>query len=126
MHFFTDPRIPILGGLLAVIGHCYPVYIRFKGGKGVATALGVYSALAFKPLLCVLIVFILVILLTRKVSLGSLLGALSYPICAWILEKDLDLFFLGVALFLLIALRHRSNIQRLLSGTERKIGAKTS
>ncbi len=125
LRLFSDPRIAILGGFLAVLGHCYPIYIRFKGGKGVATAVGVYSALALKPLLCILSVFALAILLTRKVSLGSLLAALSYPLFAWILEKDLNLVLLGLIIFMLITFRHRSNIHRLISGTEKIMGEKT-
>jgi glycerol-3-phosphate acyltransferase PlsY len=126
LRFFNDPRIALLGGLLAVVGHCYPIYLRFKGGKGVATAVGVYAVLALKPLLCVLAVFAVTILVTRKVSLGSLLAAAGFPFFAWFLGKNPQLVILGAVTFVLIAIRHRSNIHRLFSGTERKLGKGTS
>jgi glycerol-3-phosphate acyltransferase PlsY len=125
LRIFEDPRIALLGGLLTVLGHCYPIYIRFKGGKGVATAVGVYSVLAYKPLLGALAIFVLVIIFTRKISLGSLSAALTYPLLAWILERDLNLVLLGLFMFMLITFRHRGNIQRLISGTEKKLGGKT-
>jgi len=125
LRVFSDPRVAILGGVLAILGHCYPVYLRFKGGKGVATAVGVYGVLSLGPLLCILGVFVLIILATRKISLGSILAAFSYPFFVWFLEKDLNLVFLGLVIFLLITFRHRSNIKRLISGTEKKLGAKT-
>lgn len=124
MRLFPDPRIALLGGFLAVLGHCYPVYLHFRGGKGVATAVGIYAVLAPRSLLCILAVFILVILVTRRVSLGSMLAAFSFPVFTWLLDRDPQLVLLGAIVFALIVFRHRSNIQRLISGTERKIGEK--
>lgn len=122
LEFFDDSRLAVLCGFLAVLGHCFPVFIKFKGGKGVATSLGVYAVLAFKPLLVALLVFVAVIALTRFVSLGSLLASLSFPVSALFFRDDNQIILLGLAVFLLIFLRHWTNVQRLFRGTERKLG----
>lgn len=123
---FDDHRIVVLCGLLTVIGHCYPVFIKFKGGKGVATAVGVYAAVAAIPLLVVLALFLIVVLITRYVSLSSLLAAMSFPAAALLFRENRYIIILGVALFILIAFRHRSNILRLIQGNEHKIGERSS
>jgi len=125
LKFFPDKKFALICAFLAIIGHCYPIYIKFKGGKGVATSVGVYAALAIKPLLITLPVFLLVIFITRYVSLGSLLAALSFPFFAYLLEGDIVIFYWSVAIFFLIAFQHRSNIIRLLKGNERKLGEKS-
>ncbi len=122
MQLFPDKNFALLCGFLAVFGHCYPVYIKFKGGKGVATAVGVFSALAVKSLLIAIAIFFLVILLTRYVSLGSILAMLSLPFAIFIIQGDTEKTLLGFAVFLLIAFRHAGNIQRLIKGNERKLG----
>ena len=124
LKLFPDPRIGIIAGFLAVLGHCFPVYIKFKGGKGVATTIGVYSILAFKPLLCIIVVFIIVIALSRQVSLGSLLASFSFPLFAFAFKENTAILYLGICIFILIAYRHRENIERLLSGKERRLGEK--
>ena len=124
MRLFPEPWVAYAAGLLAVIGHCFPVYIRFKGGKGVATSLGVYGVLAPGPLAAIVVVFFLVIALTRTVSLGSLAAAFSFPWLAWILGEEHEAIVLGFVVFLLIALRHRRNIGRLINRSERKLGEK--
>jgi len=122
---FEDPRLVMLCGLLTVIGHCYPVFIKFKGGKGVATTVGVYAAVAVMPLLIILILFLIVVLITRYVSLSSLLAAMCYPPAAFLFRESRSVIILGLALFALIAFQHRSNIHRLIEGNEHKIGDKT-
>ena len=122
---FPDKKIVLTCAFLVVIGHCYPIYIKFKGGKGVATTVGVYAALAIKPLLITLSVFLLVVVITRYVSLGSLLSALSFIFFVYLLENDIMIVYLSVAIFFLIAFQHRSNIIRLLKGNERKLGGKS-
>jgi glycerol-3-phosphate acyltransferase PlsY len=121
---FSDHRIAIISGFFAVLGHCFPVYIRFKGGKGAATTVGVYSILAPIPLLCVMAVFIIVIALTRFVSLGSLLAAFSFPLFAFAFKINTAIVYLGICIFIMIIYRHRENIERLLGGTERRLGDK--
>lgn len=123
---FEDNRIVMLCGLMTVIGHCYPVFIKFKGGKGVATTVGVYAAVSVVPLLVVLALFLIVVLITRYVSLSSLLAAMSFPAAALLFREDRYIIILGTALFILIAFRHRSNIQRLIQGNENKIGERSS
>ncbi|MGB2907123.1 MAG: glycerol-3-phosphate 1-O-acyltransferase PlsY [Candidatus Aminicenantaceae bacterium] len=126
LRWFPDSWVAYAAGVLAVIGHCYPVYIRFKGGKGVATAVGVYAVLAPLPLLCSIAVFVLVVALTRFMSLGSLAAFFSLPFFIWIFLGDIEIVALGTATFVLIALRHRANIARLLRGSEKRLGEKTA
>jgi len=79
LRLFPEPWVAYAAGLLAVLGHCFPVYIRFRGGKGVATSVGAFAVLAHLPLLCAIAVWIIVVALTRFVSLGSLAAFLSLP-----------------------------------------------
>jgi acyl phosphate:glycerol-3-phosphate acyltransferase len=105
----------------------YPVWLKFKGGKGVATALGVYLALAPKAILVAMIVFFLVFAITRYVSLGSILSALSFPVAFWYLQRGQatpQVLILITAICALIIWKHADNIRRLASGTENKFGAK--
>lgn len=124
LKLFDDPRLAILCGFLAVLGHCFPVFIKFKGGKGVATSVGVYAVLAIKPLLVALVIFVAAIALTRFVSLGSLLATLSFPVSAFLFHYDSGTMLLCLAVFLIILFRHWGNVLRLFRGTERKLGEK--
>ena len=126
LELFADQRLALLCGLLVVLGHCFPIFIRFKGGKGVATAVGVYAALAPIPLGCALGIFLAVVFLTRYVSLGSLLAMLSYPLFVLIFTRDREIVFLSCVLLCLISIRHMGNIKRLVAGNERKFGEKTA
>lgn len=124
LKLFPDKRFALLCGFLAVLGHCFPVYIRFKGGKGVATSVGVYLALAFKPLFIGIAIFLIVIALTRYVSLGSILAMLSLPLSTYFIQGNLEVAVLGIAIFILIVIKHGANIHRLVGGNERKLGEK--
>ena len=124
LEFFEDLRFALVCGFLAVVGHCFPVYIKFKGGKGLATTLGAYAVLGFKPLLLSLGVFLLAVGITRYVSLGSLLAVLSYPFFILLFKGNLEIVCLSVVLFLLIVFMHKGNIARLIKGEERKLGEK--
>lgn len=113
-----------LGGLFAVLGHNWPVYFGFKGGKGVATSFAV--ALMFSPAaagIC-LLCFIVIVALTRYVSLGSIISGVAFPIAAILLKEPALLVGTGAVLGLLIVLRHVSNIRRLLAGQEKKLNFK--
>ena len=113
--------IAALAALLAVIGHMFPVWLRFKGGKGVATGFGVFLVLAPWAALAALIVFALLFALTRFVSLSSIVGSASFPVFAWFLvQGERPAFFVAVqvAVALMIILKHHQNIRRLLKGTE--------
>jgi glycerol-3-phosphate acyltransferase PlsY len=124
LKFFEDSRWALVFGFCAVVGHCYPIFLRFKGGKGVATTAGVYAAVGFVPLLLMMVVFVLVTAITRYISLGSLLGVLSFPLFSYFFQREIPILFLSVALFILITFRHKGNIQRLIQGNERKFGEK--
>jgi acyl phosphate:glycerol-3-phosphate acyltransferase len=125
------PAIPprdteAVAALFAVIGHMFPVWLRFRGGKGVATGFGVFVVAAPWAALAAIGTFFLVLAITRYVAMGSMLGAASFPVYAWFLAGgDKPTFFVAVqvAVAALIVAKHHSNIHRLLSGTEYKFGA---
>lgn len=114
-------------GVMAIIGHLYPIFAQFKGGKGVATALGVIAAVnPWATLVCVA-AFILIVLATKYVSLGSLLAGVLFPIQLAVGlwgESPRAYILFGFGVFLLLVITHRENIVRLASGTENKFGAK--
>lgn len=122
--FFADRRLAVWSLLAAVVGHCYPVYLGFRGGKGVATTVGGFLYLAPLPLLASLGITLLVLLSFRYVSLATLSGLLALPVLVLSLSGDKFLFWVGWLFFLLVLLRHKDNVKRLLTGTERKFGEK--
>ncbi|MGE5321340.1 MAG: glycerol-3-phosphate 1-O-acyltransferase PlsY [Actinomycetota bacterium] len=117
-----------IAALAAVLGHLFPVWLKFKGGKGVATALGVFLVLFPQAVLVSLGIFIITVLVTRYVSLGSILAAIAFPVAAYFLgSPDWQTLLPACAIALLIVLKHHANIARLLSGTEHRFGsAKTA
>jgi acyl phosphate:glycerol-3-phosphate acyltransferase len=117
---YFGPDMAVVAGLGTVLGHCFPVWLRFRGGKGVATAAGVVLALA--PLVAglVVLVFVAVVGISRYVSLASLLAALSAPALAW-WQGQVQLSQLFLVLALLIIAKHGGNIRRLLAGQEAKV-----
>jgi len=119
-----DKRFAFLCGFLAILGHCFPVFIKFRGGKGVATALGAYLALAPIPALASVGVFLIVVSLTKYVSLGSMLAMAFFPLIVFLMSADLPVVIMGLAVLALIVLKHRGNLQRLIRGDERKLGEK--
>ena len=119
---FRDAGFSALCASAAVLGHCYPVYIGFKGGKGVATAAGAMFALAWLPALLCLGVFVAAVAATRFVSLGSILAAVLFPGFAALLGAPQPLVLLSLPLVLIILIRHAGNLGRLVRGTERKFG----
>ena len=115
-----------LVGTAAFLGHLYPVFLRFQGGKGVATALGVFLGLAPWATLVLVAIFVLVLLATRVVSLSSMLAAAFAPIVFWFFFHSPILTGTSLFIAVMIILRHRGNIQRLLLGTEPRLGASSS
>ncbi|MCX7990872.1 MAG: glycerol-3-phosphate 1-O-acyltransferase PlsY [Proteobacteria bacterium] len=107
--------------LTAFLGHLFPIYLRFRGGKGVATALGIYMILFPLQVIYALIIFFLVVLKTRYVSLGSILSALSMPLFVSFSAKDTYQITLSVIISALVIYKHKDNIHRLLEGRENKI-----
>lgn len=105
--------------LAVILGHAFPVFLRFQGGKAVASFVGAYLNLTPLPLLAVLLVFVVVVARTRYISLGSVLGAGTFPFAVWLILHPPYYVTLGAALGgALILYRHRSNIERLRAGTE--------
>jgi len=110
-----------LSAVFAVVGHMFPIWLKFRGGKGVATSVGVFVALAPKTLLLVLALFVAVVAAFRYVSLGSIVAAVAFPLIAYALrDYHSSLPVLGAisAIAVLVIVKHRDNIRRLLAGTE--------
>ncbi len=113
----------VVAGIGAVLGHNYTCWLNFKGGKGIATTAGVYLALAPWALLVALVVFILAILLTKYVSVGSIAGAIALPVTVWVMTpQNIFLGIVTTALGALAIYKHKANIQRLIAGTENRLG----
>lgn len=115
-----------LVGIAVFLGHLYPIFLRFRGGKGVATALGVFLTLAPGATLALIGIFALTVAVSRVVSLGSLSAALAAPIVFWLFDLPPMVVAMGGFIGLMITWRHRSNVQRLLAGTEPKFGSASS
>jgi glycerol-3-phosphate acyltransferase PlsY len=116
-----------LASFFAIVGHMFPVWLRLKGGKGVATSVGAFLGIAPAAVLVCLVVFAIIIGVTRYVSLGSILGAAVFPIAAWWLKpetRDAAVMVFIVASSLLIIIRHKDNIGRLLAGNENRFGGR--
>lgn len=109
-------------GLAAFLGHLFPVFLRFKGGKGVATALGVYLGLDPFAVLIAIIIFVLTIIKWGFVSLGSLVGVAAMPLLLYFLSAPVQYIYLVLIIGALIFIKHKDNIRRLVTGTENKIG----
>ena len=122
LRFSGDRRLALAAALAVALGHCFPVFIKFRGGKAVSTAMGAYAVLSPPLFAAALGIFAAVIISTRLVSLGSLLGTLSVPILALFWQGDKDLAIAAAAVFVLVAGRHAGNIRRLVSGRERRLG----
>jgi acyl phosphate:glycerol-3-phosphate acyltransferase len=119
-------NVEALAALFAVLGHMFPVWLRFRGGKGVATGFGVFLVAAPLAALASITLFAIVFTLTRYVSLGSILGAASFPVFAWFtVHGQRPAFFIAVQAIvaLLIIVKHHPNIRRLLAGNEHRFGA---
>jgi glycerol-3-phosphate acyltransferase PlsY len=111
----------------AVLGHLFPVWLKFRGGKGVATSLGAFVLLTPKSILCMVILFLTIAVAFRYVSLGSVAVAAAFPLLAWALHEYADSrqLILIALVSAFVIWRHRQNIGRLATGTESKFGAKS-
>ena len=116
-----------LAALFAIIGHMFPVWLKFRGGKGVATALGAFALMAPKAVLVAAAIFVLVVFMFRYVSLGSILAVAAFPVMAWVLHEygnsRAALAFMSLSSLLIMG-KHHPNIRRLLAGTENRFGSK--
>jgi glycerol-3-phosphate acyltransferase PlsY len=126
MKGFDEPAFAALCGLVAVVGHCFPISIGFRGGKGVATSLGAYAAIALMPCLASLGIFLIAVGLTRYVSLGSILGSLAFPALVLATGGSKGVFAVSLAIAALVVFRHRANIGRLVKGTEPRLAGRSS
>jgi acyl phosphate:glycerol-3-phosphate acyltransferase len=109
-------------GLAAFLGHLFPIFLKFKGGKGVATALGVYLGLDPLAVLIAVIIFVLLLLKWRFVSLGSLMGVAVMPLLLYLHNTPNQYIYLVLIIGTLIFIKHKDNIRRLIAGTESKLG----
>lgn len=117
-------QLVMLCGAAAFLGHCFPVYLGFKGGKGVATALGIFLFLDWLAVLIGLSVFIALVALWGYVSVGSLAAALTMPLVIWWQHGSGEVLYLALFVAFFIWLKHQSNIIRLLKGTEKSFKKK--
>ncbi|MFT4542735.1 MAG: glycerol-3-phosphate acyltransferase PlsY [Planctomycetota bacterium] len=127
----SDPEVlmslRVACGTAAVLGHCFPVYLRFKGGKGVATGCGAIVAIDPFVFLSAGLVWLVGLALFRFVSLSSVLMGLAFPIVAWLRHGEEPVFIGGTAMLtLLVLIRHKTNIARIIAGTEPRIGGTTA
>lgn len=118
-----------IAGLFAILGHIFPLYFHFKGGKGVLTTAGMALVLDFRVFIIVIGLFLLLVLITRMVSVGSILAAIAYPITTYVVntltgQPALVGTILTGCIAALLIYMHRSNIKRILNGTEAKVGSK--
>jgi acyl phosphate:glycerol-3-phosphate acyltransferase len=110
-------------GVAAVVGHVYPIWLRFHGGKGVAVAAGVFGVLAPPATMAAAIVFLVIVWLTRVVSLGSVAATVTLPSVAWLTGSPPPVLAAALGTGTLILFRHRANIRRMALGTERRMGS---
>ena len=128
--FFDGPHQPLimtLAAFFAVFGHMFPMWLKFHGGKGVATSLGAFILLTPKSILCMVVLFLLIVVAFRYISLGSVVVAIAFPILAWTFHEYADSrqLILIALVSALVIWKHRQNICRLFAGTETKLGSKS-
>ena len=111
----------IVIGMAAILGHTFSLFLKFKGGKAVATTLGVFLVLVPYAILILLVIFFVIFGLTRYVSLASIISAVALPITVYLTTRHIPLTILGIIIGLLVIIRHKENIKRLINGTESKL-----
>ena len=119
--FMADPSVVAITALGALLGHNYSLFLGFKGGKGVATGLGLFLYMLPWGALAGFTVWVLIVLITRYVSLGSVVAALVAAAAGWYLKYPLPYAVFGTLACLFVIIRHKDNINRLMNGTESKI-----
>jgi glycerol-3-phosphate acyltransferase PlsY len=120
----ASPGTAAAAGIAAIVGHIYPVWLHFRGGKGVATACGVFAVLTPAAMGPALAVFVTTVWLTKYVSLGSVLATLALPPIAYATGSPVPVLVAACGACVLIVFRHRANVVRLRAGTERRFGAR--
>lgn len=133
----APPAVVGAAAAAVVLGHVFPIFLGFRGGKGVATAAGALGALALPAMALALVVFVAVVAWKRYVSLGSISAALAFPFFVWVLSRqgmltragesqETALTVAGVAIAALVVFKHSSNLRRLRAGTESRLGERRS
>ena len=116
-----EPLLMILAGIFAIIGHTFSIFLKFHGGKGVATGLGVIAMLMPEITVIVFLVWLAVVFVTRYVSLGSIVASICVPTLAIFFDEPIEFILFGAIAAVFITVRHKENISRLANGTENKI-----
>ncbi|WP_366922345.1 glycerol-3-phosphate 1-O-acyltransferase PlsY [Metallumcola ferriviriculae] len=119
--YFGGPFMVIAAGFIVIFGHTFSAFLKFRGGKGVATGAGTFLAIAPKSILWAVLIFVLIVLLFRFVSLGSISGAASLPVLLFIYQRPWAYVIYGLVAAAFVIFKHRSNIERLRNGLEPKI-----
>ena len=119
--FIGEPVLMILAGLFAILGHSFSLFLKFHGGKGVATGLGVIAMLMPKITAIVFLIWLAIVFVTRYVSLGSIVASICVPLLAIFFSEPTEFILLGAVAAVFITLRHKENISRLANGTENKV-----
>ena len=122
----VSPATPVAAGVASVVGHVYPVWLRFRGGKGVATAAGVFAVVSPAALAIACAVFVVSIWITRYISAGSLAATLALALVTAVNDDPIVVPFGAAVAALVIVYRHRANLSRIFAGTERRIGQRLS
>jgi glycerol-3-phosphate acyltransferase PlsY len=122
LHFGFSQAVVASTAIAAFLGHLYPLFLKFQGGKGVATTLGALLAVAPMAALVLVLVFAGVVFVCRIVSLGAIAAALAAPLILWLFYQPPVIVTMGLFLGAMVILRHRGNIRRLLAGTEPRFG----
>lgn len=120
----TDVILKSFAGIFAVIGHIFPCFFHFRGGKGVATSGGMVFMIDWRIALILLAMFILVVIFTKYVSLGSIVMAVFYPVFTYLFYKSFILVLIALVFMAIVLIAHRENIKKLLKGQENKISSK--
>jgi glycerol-3-phosphate acyltransferase PlsY len=120
----THEWLRLVAGFTAILGHNYTCWLNFKGGKGIATSAGVIGALVPWSLVIILSVWLIVLALSRFVSLASIAAAATLPFAAWLTRESLTIIIITALMAVLAIYKHKANINRLLNGTENRIGKK--
>ena len=121
LSFVGTPLAAVMGGLFAIIGHSFSIFLRFHGGKGVATSLGVLAVLMGDVTAIVFLTWLAIVCVTRYVSLGSVVAGFLTPILAVLFSYPMEYIIFTMIAAVLVIVRHRENIKRLMNGTENKI-----
>lgn len=118
------PGLAAICAILVIIGHCYSVFLAFKGGKGVATSAGIMLYLMPKVVVILLVTFVIVVALSKYVSLGSITVATLFPVMAVLLSYSNVYIIMSFVMAIIVVFQHRENIERLRNGRENRIGQK--